>query len=129
MTVATVILLLMGSIGYIWAPQLIALFRNEDRVLIDIGTRVLRWQCLAFPLIGLTTATNMLFQTIGRVFPATILSLCRQGLFFIPILLTVPSIVGLKGLEATQAMADVLTFLFTLPFAINIYRELAKGKE
>ena len=129
MTVATVILLIMGSAGYIFAPQLIAVFRSEDAVLLDIGTRVLRWQCLAFPLIGLTTATNMLFQTIGRVFPATVLSLCRQGLFFIPILLIVPPIAGLQGLEATQAIADVLTFLFTLPFAIKIYKELAKSNQ
>ncbi len=125
MWVATVILIVMGACGYMWARELIAVFRDEDASLMAIAVKVLRWQCMAFPLIGLTTATNMLYQTIGRAVPATILSLCRQGLFFLPILFIMMHVLGLEGLEITQAAADVCTFAFTLPFAVKIYKELS----
>ncbi|MBO4282726.1 MAG: MATE family efflux transporter [Bacteroidales bacterium] len=128
MEVSAVLLLIMTALGWVFAPELIAFFRDEDPELIAIGTRVLRWQCAALPLIALTTATNMLFQTTGQMLTATLLSMCRQGLFFLPILWMAPRLFGLTGLEATQAVADMLTFLFTLPFSIAVSRELKKKR-
>lgn len=58
----TVILIIMAVSLSIFAPQIISLFRNEDAELIKIGTYVMLWQCLALPLSGLNTATNMLFK-------------------------------------------------------------------
>lgn len=122
------IMVVMAVLGWVFAPQLIAFFRDEDPELIAIGTRVLHWQCAAFPLISLTTVTNMLFQTTGQMVTATLLSMCRQGLFFLPILWIAPRLFGLTGLEATQALADILTFLFTLPFSISVSRKLKRQR-
>ena len=84
------------------------------------------WQCLALPLSGLNTATNMLFQTIRMTFKATLLSICRQGLFFIPTILIAPLFLGLQGVEITQAVADALSFMLTVPFSIWIIKDLKK---
>ena len=119
-------MLLLSVSGFLFAPQLVMLFRSEDAALVAIGTKVLRWQCAVFPLCGLTTPTNMLFQTTGHAFKATLLSLCRQGLFFLPTLYISSFFWGLSGLIATQAVADILTFLFTLPFAIGVIRKLSR---
>ncbi len=125
---STITILIMSVTGIIFAPQIVSFFRNEDPVLIEIGARVLRWQCIAFPLVGLTTPTNMLLQNICRTLPATILAMSRQGLFFIPAILIVPKIAGIHGLEATMAIADFCTFILALPFAIGILRELSAKK-
>lgn len=126
---STIAILIMSSVGIVFAPEIVAFFRDEDPVLIEIGARVLRWQCLAFPLVGLTTPTNMLLQNICRTLPATILAMSRQGIFFIPAILIVPHIWGIRGLETTMAIADICTFILALPFAIGILRELtAKEK-
>lgn len=124
MTIMTIFLLIAGMTGFIFAPNIISFFRSEDPELIAIGTRVLRWQCASFPLIGLSTSTNMLLQTLRKTLPATILSMCRQGIFFIPTLYIVPLFLGLQGVEITQALADVLTFLLAIPMAVKIYRKL-----
>ncbi len=124
MSVSTLILLVLATLGFVFAPQLISLFRQEDAALIAIGTKVLRWQCIVFPLCGITTPTNMLFQTTGHAFKATLLSVCRQGLFFLPTLYISAWFFGLQGLMATQAVADLLTFCFTLPFGIQVIRKL-----
>ena len=120
-----VILLVTSSLGWIFAPNIIAFFRDEDPQLLSIGTTVLRWQCVAFPLVGLTTPTNMLLQNIRRTGRATLLAMSRHGFAFYPTLFILPAIWGLEGLEATMATADVLTFALALPFAISIIRELS----
>ena len=109
----------------IFAPEIISFFRDEDPELIRIGAVVLRWQCVAFPLVGLTTPTNMLLQNIRRTGKATVLAMTRNGLAFYPTLFILPAIWGLQGLEATMATADVLTFCLALPFAVGMIRELS----
>ena len=125
-SLSTLLLLIMAAAGFLFSPQLIAFFRKEDPELIAVGVKVLRWQCAVFPLIGVTTATNMYFQTTGQVVRATLLSVCRQGLFFLPVLFVVPALFGLPGLMATQGIADLLTFIFTLPFALSAARDLQR---
>ena len=120
-----VILLVTSSLGWIFAPNIIAFFRDEDPQLLSIGTTVLRWQCVAFPLVGLTTPTNMLLQNIRRTGRATLLAMSRHGFAFYPTLFILPAIWGLEGLEATMATADVLTFALALPFAMSIIRDLS----
>ena len=110
---------------YIFAPDIISWFRGEDPELIRVGSQALRWQCIAFPLMGMCTATNMLFQNIGYTWQATLLSMCRQGLYFLPAVFIMSWLLGITGLEAAQAVADVCTFLTSLPFAIWISRELS----
>ena len=124
MSIMTMFLLISGTLGFIFAPEIIRFFRSEDPELIAIGTRVMRWQCISFPLIGLSTSTNMLLQTLRITLPATILSMCRQGIFFIPILYIAPLFLGLQGIEMTQAIADVLTFLLAIPMAVKFYKSI-----
>ena len=119
-----VILTVMGILGFLFAPEVISWFRSEDPELIRVGSHAMRWQCVAFPCMGLCTMTNMLFQNIGYTGKATLLAMCRQGICFLPAVFIAPYLWGLTGLEAAQAIADALTFLIALPFSIGIYREL-----
>ena len=116
---STVILIFISIAYAIFAADIIELFRSEDQELIKIGTRVMRWQCIAFPLVGVSTVVNMMYQTTRKTLIATILSMGRQGFFFIPAIMILPLFIGLRGVEMTQAVADALTFLLALPFAIK----------
>ena len=122
--VGTAFLLAISAVGILFAPEIVALFRAEDPVLIEIGAVTLRWQCAAFPLVALFTTTGMLFQNIRMTGPATLLSVCRNGLFFLPALLLLPLWLGLQGVQMAQAVADLLTFLLCIPYAVWINRKL-----
>ena len=124
MNLSTIILIIISITFAVFAPDIIRIFRSEDAELVKIGTIVLRWQCLSFPLIGISTATNMMYQTTRKTLIATLLSMGRQGIFFIPTIIILPHFIGLLGVEMTQAIADALTFLLALPFAI---KEARKG--
>ena len=124
MIVGTLFLLVISVVGYLFAPQIIALFRAEDLALIEIGTATLRWQCIAFPLVASFTATGMLLQNIRYTASATLLSVSRNGLFFIPAIIMLPTWLGLQGVQMAQAVADVFTFIMALPIMVWIDRRL-----
>lgn len=114
----------LGILGFLFAPQLIRLFRRDDIQVIAIGTNAIRAQALALGLMPLVTVMNMVFQVIGRSKKATLLSACRQGIFFLPLIVLLPMWLGLTGIEIAQAISDLCTFLLTIPFALLFIREL-----
>lgn len=51
-----------------------------------MGVRILRYQCISAPFLGYYTIVGMLLQNIGKFFQATLVTVARQGLFFMPLL-------------------------------------------
>lgn len=115
---------LLAALGFCFAPQIIALFRAEDAAVVAIGAFALRAQCVALPLQPSIVATNMLFQSVGKSEQATFLSLCRQGIYFLPLLFLLVPHYQLLGVQITQPGADALTFLSCLPLAYAFHKEL-----
>lgn len=109
---------------FIFAESVIKWFIDDDAQVIKIGKETLRYQCIALPFLTLNVISNMTFQSTKQKFKATLLSCCRQGIFFIPIIIVLPIMIGIKGVEMTQALADFLTFLFTIPFFIKFVKVL-----
>ena len=122
--VATVILIVLSAAGYLLAPQVIQLFSKNDPQVIAIGTQALRWQCLTFPLCGWITICNMMLQTIGKSFRASLLAMSRQGLFFIPAVLLLPALFGIQGVEIAQPIADVCSFVLAIPLQLSVLHEM-----
>lgn len=120
----------LAIIGYINAPTLIKFFRKDDLEVIKIGSKALRYQCITFPLSTWIIMSNMLMQTIGKGTKASILSLARQGIFFIPIILVASSQFGILGIQLSQPIADICSFLLAIPLSITTIKELnVRGKE
>ena len=116
-------LVAIAVLGYAFAPQLIALFQDDPAV-IEFGIAALRFQCLTFPLQSWIIMANMMQQSMGRTVPATFLSVARQGLFFIPMVLVLPAIIGAVGIQAAQSAADLLTFFCSVPIHIRVLKSI-----
>ena len=127
--VAICFLAVVSCFGFVFAPRLVALFRDDPNV-IAIGTVAMRCQCCSFTLMGVVVTTNMLYQNIGRVVGATLLAVARQGLMFIPVVLILPHVFTppIWGVYLAQPTADLFAFCLALPLAIRLYREL-KNRE
>ena len=111
------------------AEPLIRLFRDDPAV-TAVALPALRYQCIAMFLQPVIIVTNMMFQSIGKSGRATFLACCRQGICFIPLILTLPRIWGLPGIELCQPIADALTFCISMPFLLPFLKELGeKGDE
>ena len=101
----------------------------DDPEVIAIGTRALRYQAVAAPLLPLNVMCNMTYQSTGQKIKAVVLSCCRQGVCLIPMLLILPPILHLQGVEMSQACADLLSAAISLPCAISIIKSTNKKIE
>lgn len=108
--------------GFLVSGHVISLFRKNDPQVIAIGTLALRLQILTMWMNGFLTMSNMMSQSIGYGFRATLLAISRQGLFLIPILLTATHFLGLLGIQAAQPIADVFTLILTLFIIHGIFK-------
>ena len=123
--ISTGFLVVIAAAGFAFAPQLIALFRDDPAV-IACGAAALRFQCLTFPVQGWIVMSNMMEQSMGRTIPATFLSVARQGIFFIPMVLILPLFMELTGIQMAQAAADACTLLCAIPIQIHVMKTMEK---
>ena len=112
----TIFLTVIGALCCIFAPTVIRFFRDDPQV-VAVGAVALRWQAAMLPLLATTIMTNMMLQSAGMGLKASIASASRSGTFLIPLLLILPRIFGLLGVQMAQAWADVLAFALAIPLA------------
>ena len=120
------IILVGVTILIVFASPLIRLMRDDPEV-IEIGTRALRLQALSNLFLPPCMVTEMLYQSTGHRAGATMLSALRSGLLFIPSLLILSSLRGLAGIQEAQPLSVVLSFPFTVMFAVLFFRKLPKA--
>lgn len=121
--VSTVVLVVIAAAGFVFAPQLIGLFRDDPDV-IAFGSMALRLQCLTFPTHGWIVMSTMMQQSTNRTASATFLSVARQGLFFIPFMLILSALLGELGVQMTQSCADAMTLLCAVPIQLRVMKNM-----
>lgn len=126
--VAVAMLTVFGIVAFVISRPIITSFRREDLEVIEIGTLALRLQLLTMPFQAWVIMVNMLTQSIGYGFRASIVAMGRQGLFLIPTLLVLPRTMGLLGLQTAQPIADMLTFVLATVIVVGILKELRQLK-
>ncbi|MDR0891320.1 MAG: MATE family efflux transporter [Mediterranea sp.] len=116
-------LIILAVLLAIFAPQIIAVFRDDPEV-IRIGIIGLRLTCISLPFSAWIVMTNMLTQTIGRAKEASLLAISRQGLFLYPALAALVPTFGLLGIQLATPAADMMSFLLAIPICIKVLRSL-----
>lgn len=115
-----------GAVIFWGAPFFMRQFVAEDADVIAIGTRALRLQSAVMPLLPLGIACNMTFQAVGQSVKASFFASCRQGIFFLPLILLLPRAYGILAVEAAQPAADVATFLACVPVMRAFRKKIRK---
>jgi putative MATE family efflux protein len=105
------IIMVVGTITVELFPHAVAsIFTTEDE-LIDIAVPGLRWIFACYPLVGFQMVVSAFFQSIGKPNKSIILSMTRQVLFLIPILLILPNYYGITGVWASMSISDFLSII------------------
>ncbi|MDR0876736.1 MAG: MATE family efflux transporter [Treponema sp.] len=91
----------------------IAVFRNEQGPLMDMGIRALRICTIFLPFLGFQIISSNFFQAIGKPLQGTCLSLSRQILFYLPLLFILPPRFGVLGVYAAMPSADFLAIILS----------------
>jgi len=122
---------LLAVVCFFGAEYIMRLFLSDPQV-ITIGTLAIRLQCIMMPITAFNTLTGMVFQSTSHGGTSSLLAFARQGLFFVPVVVLLPKLMGLLGIQLSQPIADVCTFVLSLfciiPF-LKLLTTLQKKEE
>ena len=121
---STLFCIVIGFAFFLFPTQILSQFTTGNVEMIQIGARSLRVNGITFILFGYYTVYSSLFLALGKGKEGFLLGACRQGICFVPVILILPSIWGVKGILYAQPIADVLSFLITLFMAFSLHKQL-----
>jgi putative MATE family efflux protein len=122
--IGTVVLAVIAGVMFLIAPQVVYLFQKADPEVVELGVTALRLQMLSLPLTAYIIINNMMLQTVGESFRASVLSMARQGLFFVPLILILPRLLDFTGVMVAQPLSDACSFLLAIPLSTSFLRKM-----
>ncbi|MBR3738584.1 MAG: MATE family efflux transporter [Eubacterium sp.] len=122
---ASAVIAVMSGICFILAPRVIELFRKDEGV-VEIGTTALRLLCIAIISLPTVMVGNMAFQSVGKSGRAFFLACAQNGLFFIPLVLILPKLFGILGIQLAWPISYLIAAIIAVPMIIQFLNELKK---
>ena len=120
--VAATIVLSFGIFAILLFPKLFIGIFTKDAILTDLALNGIYIYSLTLPAIGICILGTVYFQSIGSAKKSIVLSLLRQVIVFIPLILVVPKYFGLNGVWAAQPLADVVSMIIIGLFLIKEFK-------
>lgn len=112
----------------LFAPQLMGIFTKNETVM-QIGVPALRWFTAGYTITAFTLIMMMTHQALGRTAGALILSISRQGVCLIPVVIVMAITQGLGGIMISPFVADVLSGVIAVVLAVRIFKYIHVTKE
>lgn len=95
---------------------------TPDAALVNMGVPMLRWQVSGSVFAGIVMLSTCLCQASGKALPALALSLSRQGVLFVAVLLVASALFGYTGILASQFAADALSAVIAAVLLVTHFR-------
>ena len=122
---AQIMLMLISTTVIIFNQPILYLFRDDPKV-VEIATRALILQCLSQVALPFCVTTEMQLQSTGQKLEASIMAICRAGIFFLPTLYLGATYRGIAGIQEAQPIATLLGLIPATIFAIRFFKKLPK---
>ncbi len=123
--IATIIM----TIGFVIVelfPHAVASIFTTDEELTDLAVTGLRYVFMFFPLVGFQMVVSTFFQSIGMAKKAIFLSLTRQLIFLIPLVLILPRFLGISGVWLSMPISDFMSAIISMILLIAQFRQFKK---
>lgn len=127
--IAATVILLIGTIIVQLFPKIIIGLFNRDKELMSITVSGIRIYLLMMPIVGISITGTNYIQSIGKAKIAMFLSLLRQVILLIPIIMILPKFIGLNGVWLAQPISDFISTLITgtiLFIELKSYNKISK---
>lgn len=121
---ATIISVAAFVLIQIIPEPIIKLFESKDNRLLEMGRNGLRIAVLALPVVGFQVVAGNFFQSVGKAKIATLLTLLRQVVCLIPLLLVFSAFFGLKGIWMAIPVSDSISAMIVTFFLLREWRRL-----
>ena len=109
----TLLLGVMAAVCIAVPAPIVSWFRNDPEV-VEVGAAALRYQAISCLFLSYSIAAGMLFQSIGVSGRASFLAALRAGVCFLPLILILPQLFGIVGIELAQPCADIISTVISV---------------
>lgn len=127
--IASTCIFVLGAIIINVAPEALVGMFNSDPQLMDITINGLKKYTVSLPILGIGVIGTNYIQSIGKAKVAIILSLLRQCILLIPLMIILPKYLGLNGVWFSQPLADTTTIIITAFVLIKEVRSYASSSK
>lgn len=103
----------------------VRLFTKDDTLAL-LSANAIRIMMVAFPVVGYQMVVTNFFQSIGMAKVSIFLSLSRQMIFLLPLLIILPPIFGVEGVWCAMPISDVIAALVTLVMMRHYMRRIKR---
>lgn len=117
--IGTAFLIIASIVMAVFAANFAMMFSYDSEV-INYIVLILRFQCIVLPFMCFYAVSSMYMQNIGQYMKSFVISVSRQGIFYIPLLFMLSKYWKLKGLFVVQPISDILSFILSI-FIIRKY--------
>ena len=114
--------LVLSALVFAFAPLLMRCFMSDETIVTQ-GALMLRWQVTSMVFVGIVLLMTIVFQSAGKVVGSFLLSIGRQGVIFLAVILIAYFTLGYRGVIVSQAAADFLT---AIGACLLFYKQLYK---
>mgnify|MGYP003816821811 CR=1 FL=1 len=119
---------LLTTVGlYVWAGPLFALFDPGDTEALGYGVLFLRAYAYSLPIYGFYHMSLTMLQAAGMGGSATVISICRQAVFYIPVIIVAVRLWGQAGVYATQPICDWCSAALAVALCWPLLRQIWQG--
>ena len=108
--IGTLFLVFCAVVIFIFPVNFISIMSRDGEVILT-GSKILRMQCITLPFLGYYAMSSMLMQNTGKYFNSLLISVARQGIFYIPLLYILTAFYGKFGIYLLQPSCDMLSFV------------------
>ena len=115
-------ILSLGLIATRLFPEILIGIFTKDATLMELALNGISIYSLTLPAVGICILGAVYFQSIGNAKMSIVLSLLRQVIVFIPLILLIPKLLGLNGVWAAQPLADIISTLIIVGFLIKEFK-------
>jgi Na+-driven multidrug efflux pump len=122
--VATTIVTIGFIVIQLFPIQIISLFNSEDTELVKLGSHALTRFLIFLPFVGFQAVCATYFLAVGKPRLSMFLTLSRQVIYLLPLLLVLPLFLGLDGVFTAGPLSDVLATITTAIFILREMRHL-----
>ena len=124
--IAATAIMTTGFIIAMTIPGTCARLFTTDPTLIDLSAKGIRYIMVAFPVVGYQMVVSNFFQSIGKAKISIVLSLSRQLLILLPLLLVLPTMFGINGVWVSMPVSDTLSAFMAAWIMIVYMRKFKK---
>lgn len=111
---STIFCIVVAGTMIIFANPIISAFSKNDIEVVSLGTKALVLNAIVFCGFGFQVVYSNMFLALGKAKEGGLISIGRQGLFFIPAIFILAAIFHLNGVIAAQPVADICSFILVI---------------